>query len=135
MKVNGKQIEFYDSIDDMPIVKFHRFNKMMLIDSGIGSDLTDITDHIEKIGRYIELNDKQNGKQQLNNLRQSLYMVSNELNVKHLSLMVMIKTIDGKEMKDISTKNLEKLLKMFENKKKSWFEDMVENLKKKIKKN
>lgn len=35
------KVELYDSIDELPIVRFHKYNKMLLIDAGVGSDLSD----------------------------------------------------------------------------------------------
>jgi len=34
--VNKKVVRVYDSIDEMPIVNFQKYNKYLLIDSGIG---------------------------------------------------------------------------------------------------
>lgn len=132
VKVGKKTIEIYDSIDELPIKRFHKFNKYLLVDSGIGSDLNDINDHIAKIKRYVNSNDKSNANRQLDNLRQSLYMVSQETHLRHLSFMVLIKSINGKEVHDLSDENLKKLLKEFENESKSFLDRLIESVKKKI---
>ena len=41
-KVNGHTVEIFDSIDELNIRRFQKYNKYMLIDSGVGSDLQDI---------------------------------------------------------------------------------------------
>lgn len=46
------KVELYDSIDELPIVRFHKYNKMLLIDAGVGSDLSDWDAHMEKVVRY-----------------------------------------------------------------------------------
>lgn len=130
--VGKNKIEIYDSIDELPIRRFHKFNKYMLVDAGIGSDLNDINDHIFKTIRYVDKGDKENAKRQLDNLRQSLYMVSQETNIKHLSFMVLIKSINGKEVHDLSDDNMKRLLKFFENESKSFLDKLIEFVKKKI---
>lgn len=132
VKVGKRSVEIYDSIDELPIKRYHRFNKYMLVDSGIGSDLNDINDHISKILRYIDKSDKKNAKTQLENMRQSLYLISQETNIRHLSFMVLIKSIDGKEVYDISDENLKRLLKRFENESKGFLNRLIESVKKKI---
>lgn len=132
VKIGKRIVEIYDAVDELPIKRFHKFNRYMLVDSGIGSDLTDINMHIGKIMRYVDKSDKENAKKQLENLRQSLYMVSQETNVNHLSFMVLIKSIDGKEIYDLSDDNMRRLLEMFHNESKSFFDKLIQFVKKKI---
>ena len=55
-KIGGHEVELYDGIDTLPVLRFHAFNKMMLIDSGIGSDLSDFDAHAERVdGFFIRL--------------------------------------------------------------------------------
>ena len=51
--VNKKVVRVYDSIDEMPIVNFQKYNKYLLIDSGIGSDADDIDAHITRVAKSI----------------------------------------------------------------------------------
>jgi hypothetical protein len=126
------KLEIYDSIDELPVKRYQKFNKYMLVDAGIGSDLNDINDHIFKIARYIDKGDVSNAKKALSNMRQALYLVSQETNAKHLSYMALIKSVNGKEVFDISDENLKRLLKYFDNQPKSYIEKLVEFVKKKI---
>ncbi|MGL5979408.1 MAG: hypothetical protein ACRCZY_00735, partial [Phocaeicola sp.] len=52
--INGHKVEIYDSIDELPIRNFHKYNKYLLVDSGVGSDLNDINTKISLIQNYIE---------------------------------------------------------------------------------
>jgi hypothetical protein len=132
IEVKGKKVEIYDSIDELPIKRFHKFNKYMLVDSGIGSDINDINEHIAKISRYIDKADKLNAKTELENLRQSLYLISEGVNVKHLSFMVLIKSINGKEIVDISDEGMKKLLDYFGSLELNFFNRLIQSIKKKI---
>ena len=58
--INKKIVRVYDSIDEMPIINFQKYNKYLLIDSGIGSDADDIDAHIVKIAKYIKSNNNRN---------------------------------------------------------------------------
>lgn len=52
-KIGERAVVLYDSIDELPILRFHAYNKMLLIDAGVGSDLNDWDAHIEKAIRFI----------------------------------------------------------------------------------
>ena len=46
VQIKGMDVELYNSIEDLPIMRFHKYNKMLLIDAGIGSDLADFDRHM-----------------------------------------------------------------------------------------
>jgi len=109
IQLNKKSVEIYDAIDELPVDRFHKFNKCMLIDSGIGSDLNDINSHIAKALRYVDLDPKK-AKATLENLRQSLFLVAEERSVKHLSFAVLVHKIDGRQIFDFTDEGLVKTL-------------------------
>ena len=37
VQIKGMNVELYDSIEDLPIMRFHKYNKMLLVDAGVGS--------------------------------------------------------------------------------------------------
>ena len=131
-KVNlgGKTVEYYDSIEEMPIKNFHAFNKMMLIDAGVGSDLNDILDHVGKIEKYVGSGDKKNALRKVDNLRQSLILVSEGTNIRHLSFMALIKSINGKVVYDVSDDALKARLDEFTTAKTGLFHSLIEAVKK-----
>lgn len=107
---NNRVIEVYDSIDELPIVKFQKYNKYLLIDSGIGSDVDAIDDHIVKIAKLIKSNDSQKAMQELLNLRQNLYMINSEISPKYLAFAALIHKVDKEEVKDLSDDGLKEVL-------------------------
>lgn len=108
--INKKIVRVYDSIDEMPIVNFQKYNKYLLIDSGIGSDADDIDAHIVKIAKFIKANNNKKALQELQNMRQNMYMVNSEISPKYLAFAALIHSIDGKEVNDLSDDGLKKLL-------------------------
>lgn len=106
----GKHIvKIYDSIEEMPVVRFKKYNKLLLIDAGIGADLSDFDMHTERILRYIKDGKKDLAKAELVNMRQNLYFIQTQLQPKYLSFCCLIAEMDGKECKDISDEGLKAL--------------------------
>lgn len=78
------------------------------------------------------MDDKNNAKLQLDNLRQSLFLISQENNVKHLSFITLIKSVDGVEVTDLSDENIKRLSEMFNEKSVSFVDRLIATIKKKI---
>ena len=108
--INKKIVRVYDSIDEMPIINFQKYNKYLLIDSGIGSDADDIDAHIVKIAKYIKSNNNRKALQELQNMRQNIYMVNSEISPKYLAFAALIHSVDGKEVNDLSDDGLRKIV-------------------------
>ena len=130
--VNKKVVRVYDSIDEMPIVNFQKYNKYLLIDSGIGSDADDIDAHITRVAKFIKSNNAKKALQELQNMRQNMYMVNNEISPRYLAFAALIHSIDGKEINDLSDDNLKSILKDLKTIKHSKVIEFLGWLKKKV---
>lgn len=130
-KVNKHTVEMYDSIDELPIQRFQKYNKYLLIDSGVGSDLQDVLNHIERAKIYIKANPVM-AATELENLRQSIYFVTEEMSPKYMAFAVLVNKIDGKEMNDMSDAGLKKVLEILSEAKKGWLDGILDSVKKKI---
>lgn len=130
--INKKIVKVYDSIDEMPIVNFQKYNKYLLIDSGIGSDADDVDAHIVKIAKYIKSNNNKKALQELQNMRQNIYMVNSEISPKYLAFAALIHSVDGKEVNDLSDDGLKSLLHELKEVKHSAVIDFLLWLKKKV---
>lgn len=130
--LNKKIIKVYDSIDEMPIVNFQKYNKYLLIDSGIGSDVDDIDAHITRVAKFIKANNHKKALQELQNMRQNMYMVNSEISPKYLAFVALIQSIDGKEINDLSDDNLKSLLNDIKSIKHSKIIEFLAWLKKKV---
>ena len=53
VRIGKHRVRLYDSIDDLPMERFHRYNKMLLIDAGLGSDISAMDAHVEKVVRFM----------------------------------------------------------------------------------
>lgn len=130
--INKKIVQVYDSIDEMPIVNFQKYNKYLLIDLGIGSDADDIDAHIVKIAKFIKANNNNKALQELQNMRQNMYMMNSEISPKYLAFAALIHSIDGKEVNDLSDDSLKNLLQDLKDIKHSKIVDFLLWLKKKV---
>lgn len=132
LTVNKKTVRVYDSIDEMPIINFQKYNKYLLIDSGIGSDVDDIDAHIARIAKFIKSNNAKKALQELQNMRQNMYMVNSEISPKYLAFAALIHSIDGEEVNDLSDDGLKNVLAKLKEIKHSKIIDFLVWLKKKV---
>lgn len=132
VKLGGKSVRLYDSIDEMPIVNFQRYNKYLLIDSGIGSDVDDISQHVTRIARLIRLGDKKKALQELQNMQQNMLMISSGISPKYFAFAALIKDVDGKSVNDLSDDGLRKLVESLSGARHSTIVSLLEWLKKKV---
>lgn len=129
--VNGRVLKVYDSIDELPIVNFQKYNKYLLIDAGIGSDIDSIDAHMAKIAKLVRVDTKK-ALQELQNMRQNMYMITSEISPKYLAFASLIYSIDGKVVTDLSDENLKSILDELRMVKHSWLIDFVAGFKKKV---
>ena len=95
VKIGEYTVEIYDAIDELPMLRFHKYNKMLLVDAGIGSDLQDFDTHIEKAMRYARSKTPELAA------------------IECLAFAVLVKSIDGTPYNDLSDDGLQKVVDMF----------------------
>lgn len=108
--IGGMKVELYDSIDELPMLRFHKYNKMLLIDAGIGSNLSDFDSHIEKIMRYLKTKNPELAAIELDNLRQNVYFIQSNVSPQHLAFAVLVRSIDGVPCNDLSDSGLQEVV-------------------------
>ena len=107
---NGKVLKLYDSIDEMPIVNFQKYNKLILLDSGLGSDIDSVDEHIIKVAKYIESGNSKEAIQELQNMRQNMHLIVSNISPKYMAFAALIHSIDGNVVNDLSDDNLKAIL-------------------------
>lgn len=133
LKLNGHDVEIYDgAIEELPAVRFHKYNKMLLIDAGIGSDLTDVDGHLEKAIIYSRSKSPELGGIELENLRQNIYLIQSEISPKNMAFAVLVKSINGIERNDFSETGLKEVLSFFNETPQNEITAQLEAVKKKI---
>ena len=130
--LNGKKVVLYDSIDEMPIANFQKYNKYLLIDAGIGSTVDDVDGHIVKIAKFIKSGDQKKSMQELQNLRQNLYMINESISPKFMSFASLVKSVDGREVTDLSDESLRGIISELSSEKHGVLYELFTWLKKKV---
>lgn len=113
IKIGKHNVTYYDTIAELPIVRFHIYNKMLLVDSGVGSDIADFDSHLERVMAYIQKDNKENAIKEIQNLRQNFYIIQQSLSPKYMAFSALIKEIDGRPCDDLSDEGLKAILKLF----------------------
>lgn len=132
VELNKHQVRLYDSIDELPITRFHRYNRFLLVDAGIGSDISAFDNHLERVVRYIRKGDNENAAKELENMRQNIYLVLENQNLQHLSFACLVESIDGGKCDDLSPEGLEKVLNLLGGATKKEITEAYDSVKKKI---
>ena len=110
VRLNGHKVELFSSIEELPIIRFHKYNKCLLVDAGIGSDLTAFDSHIERVVRYIRADKREEAAKEMENLRQNIYIIIQGMSPQHLAFACLVARIDGKPVTDLSDEGLQKVL-------------------------
>ena len=103
-------MELYKDINSMPITVFMKFQKYVMIEQGLGSNVQDFSTRLSKMGEYISHNRKDNALEELKNVFNLFYsIVEKEQDVKLYAIAVLIKgneQLGDEEIKDYVSKNL-----------------------------
>lgn len=132
IQLGKHSVDIFDSIEDLPMIRFHKYNKMLLVDAGIGSDLADVDAHIQKAIAYAKSKTPELAVIELDNLRQNIYFIQSGISPRHLAFCVLVKSIDGIEQNDLSTEALQKMLELFADVTQQDITAQMEAVKKKI---
>lgn len=131
LNIGNKEIKLYDSIDEMPICNFQKYNKYILLDSGIGSDIDDVDSHLIRISKLVKT-DSAKALQELQNMRQNMHMIVSNISPKYLAFAALIHSVDGKKIEDLSDDTLKRVLEEIKDVKHGALVDILEWLKKKL---
>lgn len=129
--INEKTIQLYDSIDEMPIVNFQKYNKYILLDTGLGSDIDSVDTHIVNLAKLIKADTKK-AVQELQNLRQNMHMIVSEISPKYMAFAALIHSINGKKLDNLSDDYLKCVLDEIKEIKHSVIADFLVWVKKKL---
>lgn len=132
IEANNKIIKLYDSIDEMPIANFQKYNKCVLIDSGIGSDIDSVDSHIVKIAKLVNSGNNARAMQELQNMRQNMHMIVQNVSPKYMAFAALVHSIDGVVVTDLSDSNLVEIINSISSVKASIVDNILEWLKKKL---
>lgn len=109
VKLGRHSLEIYDSIDELPMARYHKLSKFMLIDAHIGSEIADFDIRAEKIIQYIRTNKPDLAEKELMNMRQNVHFIQTGVSPKDMAFAVLVHKLDGKLIDDISEESLKRV--------------------------
>lgn len=112
-KFNGHALEVYDSIQDIPVTRFQQFNLNVMIESGIGSDLSSYDQHTNSIIRMIQSGKSEDAIKELRNRQQNLHFIMNNVSPKMTAFAAVLHRLNGRIIQE-SELNEEGIKKIIE---------------------
>ena len=112
VKIGKHTVEIYDAIDELPIVRFHKYQKLLLIDAGIGADINAFDQRIEKTRRFLMAGKPDQAQKELENIRQCVFLIQSGINPKHRAFAALVTKIDGQDVTDCNDETLAKITEM-----------------------
>lgn len=131
IELEGHKIDIYDSIEDMPIARFQRFSRNLLVDSGIGGTVADVDRHLMRTIEFLKDNDSKNAIKELENLRQGVHLVEQGISPKGMSFASIVYAIDNEVVTDLTDDSLMNIMQKLGSMTVSELSHMVEEVKKK----
>ena len=132
VKVGKHRVEMYDTIDELPIVRFHKYQKMLLIDAGVGADIAAFDRRIEKVAKHLSLGEADKAGAELQNLRQAVYMIQSGICPKHRAFAALVTRVDGERFDDVSDTSIDRVLALLGDAPNKEINDRLDAVKKKI---
>ena len=132
MKLGEHSVVMYDSIEELPIVRFQKYNKMLMLDAGLGSDLTALDAHLARVGEFIKACETDNAAREIDNLRPTLFNVQNGLTPHFMSLIPLMAEVDGEPLTDLSDENIQAVYDRLKDVTMKAYEGAASEVKKKI---
>ena len=131
VKLKGHTVEIYDSIEEMPMWRYHKFTQFMVLQSGIGSDMEAISDHLRRL-KTLVAQDKVKAMKEIDDLHLALHIVDKGINLKGYAFVTLVATVDGKECNDLSEEGIKRTYELLSEASYKSVSDIVDAVKKKL---
>jgi len=110
VEINKHAIEFYDGAEYLPMKRYQRFNKYLLIDNEVGSDFTDFELRSSKAVEFLKKGLTDEAIKELENRRMMVFNSFMEYSPRGMALALLVHKIDNVVYKDISSEGLQLVL-------------------------
>jgi len=114
VEVNGHKIEIYDNTQNLPILRFQKFNKYLMLSNEVGNSFEDYDRRTTKTLQFLQKDMVPEAIQELNNRRQAVFNAYNEYSPAGRGFAILVKSIDGKKYTGISPDELDEVLRHLE---------------------
>lgn len=131
------EVEFYDSIEEMPHRRYMKFNKEMMRQNEVGNEMTDVLKRINRAMSFISADSSDKAFKELSNAKMAFNYANAQLQPKGLALATMVKKINGIKQNDLTSDGLRNVLEILQNLgiTKNEVDTLTDSIKKKLNKN
>ena len=130
-KIGKHEIVYFEGVDEMPTERWHKFNKFLMLKSGIGDTLTDVRRKIADVMTLID-NDPKKAKVELENMHMAVTFIDNCTDLNGFAFCVLIAKIDGVECNDLSDEGINKIYETVAKFQPSRIDALIQAVKKKL---
>lgn len=113
-KCGGSVIKFFDTPESMPMRRYQRFNKFLMVENEVGNDFADYEKRTQKVMSFLRQGMTKEALQELNNRRQMVFNAFAEYSPRDRALAILVHSIDGVEYRDYSKTGLDEILNRLE---------------------
>lgn len=100
VQIGKHKVVLYDSIEDLPIKRFHKYQQYLMIDAGIGSDIQAFDKRVERVKCFMMEGKTEDALKEFENLRICVYQIQQGISPKHKAFGMLVTEIDGQEYDD-----------------------------------
>jgi len=97
--IKNYRIELYENIYEMPIENFAQMEKNLIIESGVGSTITDFDTRLQTLAQFVSSGHTEKGMNEINNLRNLFWNITQNITPGTDAYSCFVATINGKEVK------------------------------------
>lgn len=109
LEIGKHKLEQYDSIEELPMSRYQKFSKFLLVDAGLGSDTEHFVEHANRIAAFIRSDKKEDALKEVRNMVQCVQLITSEISPAFLAFAALIKTVDGEPVEDLSEAGLTRI--------------------------
>lgn len=111
VELPGGKIKIRETIKELPIDRFTDFQKYLVQDSGIGSDMLSVEKHFGMWDRLASAGKIDEAMRERHNLHMNIYLAINRINIQHISFVCLVDSVNGVGVDDYSESAMHDLSK------------------------
>lgn len=104
------EFELYTTAEQLPAVRYKDFQKFLLLDSGVGSDMESINARFSNFLTFQANKRYDEATREAENLYYTFYAISQGLNYRQLAFGALVHSINGVPVTDNSTENIKVII-------------------------
>ena len=110
LEIGKYNLEFFESIDILPMDRFNAFNKYVMLDAELGSTIFDFDKIVTRVMEFVTKDMKEEAKNELLNLRLVYNNILSGNDTRGLAFACLIRKINNEKVEDFTESYLKEIL-------------------------